>query len=60
MADWVRAEEAELARRYEQEIMNPEEASSLGSVSEIVMPTDLRRVLAEQLAFCLRHYEPGP
>ncbi|MBL6695497.1 MAG: acetyl-CoA carboxylase carboxyltransferase subunit [Luminiphilus sp.] len=60
VADWVRAEEAELARRYEQEIMNPEEALSLGSVSEIVMPTDLRRVLTEHLAFCLRHYEPGP
>ena len=60
VADWVRAEETELARRYEQEIMNPEEALSLGSVSEIVMPTDLRRVLTEHLAFCLRHYEPGP
>jgi acetyl-CoA carboxylase carboxyltransferase component len=60
VADWVRAEEAELARRYEQEIMNPEEALSLGSVSEIVMPTDLRRVLTEHLTFCLRHYEPGP
>jgi acetyl-CoA carboxylase carboxyltransferase component len=60
VADWARAEEAELARRYEQEIMNPEEALSLGSVSEIVMPADLRRVLTEHLAFCLRHYEPGP
>lgn len=60
VADWARAEEAELARRYEQEIMNPEEALSLGSVSEIVMPADLRRVLTDHLAFCLRHYEPGP
>jgi hypothetical protein len=24
------------------------------------MPSDLRRVLADQMAFCLRHYEPGP
>ena len=54
------ADEALLAERYEREIMNPEEALSLGSVSEIVMPADLRRVLAAQLAFCLRHYEPGP
>ena len=60
VADWTKAEEAELARRYEREIMNPEEALSLGSVSEIVMPTDLRRVLTEHLAFCLRHYEPKP
>ena len=60
VAEWAKAEEAELARRYEREIMNPEEALSLGSVSEIVMPTDLRRVLTEHLAFCLRHYEPGP
>ena len=60
VADWAKAEEAELARRYEREIMNPEEALSLGSVSEIVMPTDLRRVLTEHLAFCLRHYEPKP
>lgn len=60
VAEWAKAEEAELARRYEREIMNPEEALSLGSVSEIVMPTDLRRVLTEHLAFCLRHYEPKP
>jgi acetyl-CoA carboxylase carboxyltransferase component len=56
----IKADEALLAQRYEREIMNPEEALSLGSVSEIVMPADLRRVLASQLAFCLRHYEPGP
>ena len=56
----IKAEEAELARRYEREIMNPEEALSLGSISEIVMPSELRRVLARQLAFCLRHYQPGP
>ena len=56
----IKADEALLAQRYEREIMNPEEALSLGSVSEIVMPADLRRVLAAQLAFCLRHYEPGP
>ena len=56
----IKAEEASLAQRYEQEIMNPEEALSLGSISEIVMPADLRRVLARQMAFCLRHYQPGP
>ena len=56
----IKAEEASLAQRYEQEIMNPEEALSLGSISEIVMPADLRHVLARQMAFCLRHYQPGP
>jgi len=40
--------------------MNPEEALSLGSISQIVMPDDLRQVLTEHLAFCLRHYEAGP
>ena len=31
--------------------MNPEEALSLGSISEIVMPSDLRSTLARQMAF---------
>ena len=56
----LRAEEAQLAQRYEREIMNPEEALSLGSISEIVMPADLRSTLATQMTFCLRHYTPGP
>ena len=56
----IKAEEASLAQRYEQEIMNPDEALSLGSISEIVIPADLRHVLARQMAFCLRHYQPGP
>ena len=56
----IKAEEASLAQRYEQEIMNPDEALSLGSISEIVMPADLRQVVARQMAFCLRHYQPGP
>ena len=60
VADWAKAQEAELAARYEREIMNPEEALSLGSVSQIVMPSDLRRVIGEHLMFCLRHYTPEP
>jgi acetyl-CoA carboxylase carboxyltransferase component len=59
VGSWVRAEETELALRYEREIMNPEEALSLGSVSQIVMPADLRQVLTDHLSFCLRHYEPS-
>jgi acetyl-CoA carboxylase carboxyltransferase component len=57
---WVKAEEAALAQRYERELMNPNEALSLGSISQIVMPSDLRQVLGEHLEFCLRHYEPAP
>ena len=56
----IKTEESVLAQRYEREIMNPEEALSLGSISEIVMPADLRRVLTRQLEFCLRHYDPCP
>ncbi len=60
VAQWVKAQEAELAQRYERELMNPNEALSLGSISQIVMPSDLRQVLAENMAFHLRHYEPSP
>src|SRR5262249_2151136 len=60
VVEWVKAREAELNQRYERELMNPREALSLGSISEIVMPTDLRRVLTHQLRFLLNHYVPGP
>jgi acetyl-CoA carboxylase carboxyltransferase component len=57
---WLAAEEALLIKRYEAELMNPREALSLGSVSQIVMPSDLRQVLAEHMAFHLDHYTPRP
>jgi acetyl-CoA carboxylase carboxyltransferase component len=57
VADWVKAEEQLLVQRYERELMNPNEALSLGSISQIVMPSDLRHVLADHMDFCLRHYE---
>ncbi|GFO62942.1 acyl-CoA carboxylase subunit beta [Geomonas paludis] len=59
-ADWLKAEEALLNTRYEKELMNPKEALSLGSISSLVMPTDLRKVLGENINFFLRHYKPGP
>ncbi|UPU35487.1 acetyl-CoA carboxylase carboxyltransferase subunit [Geomonas paludis] len=59
-ADWLKAEEAQLNTRYEKELMNPKEALSLGSISSLVMPTDLRKVLGENINFFLRHYKPGP
>ena len=58
--DWSRSQEAALNQRYERELMNPREALSLGSISEIVMPTDLRRTLTHHLRFLLNHYVPGP
>jgi acetyl-CoA carboxylase carboxyltransferase component len=57
---WVVGEEALLVQRYEKELMNPNEALSLGSISQIVMPSDLRKLMAEQLAFHMRHYQPEP
>lgn len=58
VGQWMKTEEQLLAQRYERELMNPNEALSLGSISQIVMPSDLRQVLGEHMDFCLRHYEP--
>ena len=57
VGDWVKSEEALLVQRYERELMNPNEALSLGSISQIVMPSDLRQVLTENMAFYLRRYQ---
>jgi acetyl-CoA carboxylase carboxyltransferase component len=58
-AEWLRLEEAALNQRYEKELMNPKEGLALGSISSLVMPTDLRKVLGENLNFFLRHYKPS-
>ena len=58
--EWLKAQEAEIGLRYERELMNPREALLLGSISEIVMPDDLRAVLARNLDALLRAYVPGP
>ena len=50
---------AALSDRYEEELMNPKEALSLGSVSSVVRPGESRRVLAENLSFLMRRYEPS-
>ncbi len=57
---WLKAREAELSQRYERELMNPREALSLGSISQLVMPDELRRVLGRNLLMFLRHYTPAP
>ncbi len=59
-AQWGVDQEALLAKRYEEELMNPNEALSLGSISQIVMPSDLRKVLGEHMEFHLKHYTPEP
>lgn len=59
-ADWLKEKELEFNKRYEKELMNPNEALSLGSISGIVMPIDLRRELGRNLEFFLRHYKPSP
>ena len=58
--EWLRSEESKLNLRYERELMNPREALSLGSISRLVMPRELRSVLAKEIAFFMRHYEPSP
>jgi acetyl-CoA carboxylase carboxyltransferase component len=60
VAQWVKQEEALLVTRYERELMNPNEALSLGSISQIVMPSELRKVLAENMKFHLEHYQAEP
>jgi len=57
---WLQEQEAGFSARYERELMNPREALSLGSISRIVLPTDLRRELGRSLEFLLRHYKPEP
>ena len=58
-AEWLKSQEAALNQRYEKELMNPKEGLALGSISSIVMPTELRQVLGENLNFLMRHYQPS-
>ncbi|MDJ0841834.1 MAG: carboxyl transferase domain-containing protein [Acidobacteriota bacterium] len=57
---WMAEEDTRFVRRYERELMNPKEALSLGSISQIVMPSDLREVLGKNLSFFMDHYTPEP
>ena len=59
-AQWLKEQEAALGLRYEEELMNPREALSLGSISQIVMPQDLRVVLGENFASYIKAYTPSP
>jgi acetyl-CoA carboxylase carboxyltransferase component len=57
---WLKTREGELNLRYERELMNPREALSLGSISSLVMPGELRQALASNMLRFLRHYTPSP
>lgn len=60
IALWQKQEEAVLAQKYEEQLMNPNEALSLGSISQIVMPSDLRKVLSQNMDFHMNHYTAEP
>ena len=57
---WLKEQETLLIQRYEAEIMNPKEALSLGSISQIVMPQDLRHTLGENFIRYIKAYQPKP
>ena len=59
-ANWLKEQETLLSQRYEAELMNPREALSLGSISQIVMPQDLRHSLGENFIRYIKAYEPKP
>ncbi|MCB1214434.1 MAG: acetyl-CoA carboxylase carboxyltransferase subunit [Deltaproteobacteria bacterium] len=51
---------AQLSRQYEEELMNPKEALSLGSVSSVVMPGTSRKVLGRTLVYLMSKYQAAP
>ena len=59
-ANWLKEQEALLSQAYETELMNPREALSLGSISQIVMPQDLRHTLGENFVRYIKAYQPKP
>ena len=59
-ANWLKEQETLFSQRYEAELMNPREALSLGSISQIVMPQDLRHTLGENFIRYIKAYQPKP
>ena len=57
---WLKTQEILLDERYEAELMNPKEALSLGSISQLVMPQDLRQTLGENFLRYILAYQPKP
>ena len=58
--NWLKEQETLLSQRYEAELMNPKEALSLGSISQIVMPQDLRQTLGENFIRYIKAYQHRP
>lgn len=52
--------DAQLTARYEADLMNPNEALSLGSISQLVMPQNLRQVIGSEMQRYIEHYQPAP
>ena len=48
-----------ISQQYERELMNPKEALALGSVSSIIIPGFTRRVLAKNLNYLMKRYQPS-
>ncbi len=61
---WIAEEqtrrEAQWITQYENEFLNPREALSLGSISEMVQPEHLRKTIAKHLIHLMQHYIAGP
>ena len=55
---WLNKKKAELNTRYERELMNPDKALALGSISRIIQPDDTRRMLGTELSVRMRSYQP--
>ncbi|MBW7859166.1 MAG: acetyl-CoA carboxylase carboxyltransferase subunit, partial [Leptonema sp. (in: Bacteria)] len=50
----------QLSDKYEEELMNPKEALSLGSISQVILPGESRKVLGTYLDFYMKRYKPSP
>ncbi len=57
---WLKEQEMLFDQRYEAELMNPKEALSLGSISQLVMPQDLRHTLGDNFIRYIKAYQPKP
>ena len=50
----------ELELRYEKEFLNANEALSLGSITEIIEPREIRKKLGENIVRYMKNYNPTP
>src|SRR5690606_34207362 len=50
----------QLSDKYEEDLMNPKEALALGSISQVILPGESRRVIGNYLNFYMKRYKPTP